>query len=81
MVKTIVSYKNKILIVIVFLLSIIFAFSLFKNIAHPLLWNDESETAMFARRILEYGYPKVHDGKNILYLMALPIKIKLPRQK
>ncbi len=49
---------------------ILFAFSLFKNIAYPLLWNDEASTAMFGKRVLEYGYPKAHDGKNFLYLLS-----------
>ncbi|PIZ86259.1 hypothetical protein COX94_00595, partial [Candidatus Nomurabacteria bacterium CG_4_10_14_0_2_um_filter_33_9] len=49
---------------------ILFAFSLFKNIAYPLLWNDEASTAMYGRRVLEYGYPKVHDEKNSLYLLS-----------
>ena len=48
------------------------AFGVVKNIGHPLLWNDEGETAMFARRVLDYGYPKVHDGKNVVYMMELP---------
>ncbi|MDD3906160.1 MAG: hypothetical protein PHS46_06505 [Candidatus Omnitrophica bacterium] len=51
-----------------------FAFSLFKNIQYPILWNDESETAMYAKRILQYGYPKIHDGKNIVWLSELPDK-------
>ncbi|MFA4975780.1 MAG: hypothetical protein WC839_00585 [Candidatus Paceibacterota bacterium] len=46
---------------------LLFAFSLFKNIAYPLLWNDEASTAMFGKRVLEYGYPKAHDEKNYLY--------------
>jgi len=40
---------------------------LFARLGHPLLWQDEGETAMFARRILEFGYPKVHDGRNVVY--------------
>ena len=72
--KMITSFKNKALIVIILLLSSLFAFALFKNIAYPLLWNDEAETAMFATRILEYGYPKAHDGRNTLCLLELPIE-------
>jgi hypothetical protein len=41
--------------------------SLFKNISYPLLWADESITVMHGKRVLEYGYPKVHDGKNVIY--------------
>ncbi|MCX6729960.1 MAG: hypothetical protein NT058_00445 [Candidatus Portnoybacteria bacterium] len=48
----------------------VFAVSLFKNIAYPLLWNDEASTAMFGKRVLQYGYPKVHDDKNSLYLWS-----------
>jgi hypothetical protein len=44
-----------------------FAVLLFKHVSYPLLWQDEAETAMFATRILEYGYPKVHGPKNVLY--------------
>lgn len=66
--------KNKILAAILILLIVLFAGSLFKNIAYPLLWNDEAETVMFATRVLEYGYPKVHDGKNVLCLLRLPIE-------
>ncbi len=55
-------------------LSALFIFSLFKNIAYPLMWNDEAETAIYANRILEYGYPKIDDGKNVVYLNELPGK-------
>jgi len=41
--------------------------SVFKNISHPLFWADEGMTANGSARVLEYGYPKVHDGKNIFY--------------
>src|SRR5437867_11263344 len=46
----------------------LFCVLLYKNISYPLLWNDETDTAMAARQILKYGYPKVHDGKNIIFL-------------
>ncbi|KKS42634.1 MAG: hypothetical protein UV05_C0039G0004 [candidate division CPR1 bacterium GW2011_GWA2_42_17] len=46
----------------------ILAFSVLGNLSFPLLWNDEAETAMFGRLILKFGYPKVHDGKNVLNL-------------
>lgn len=44
-----------------------FAFALFRHLAFPLFWADEAETAMFARHILEYGYPKVHGERNVVY--------------
>jgi hypothetical protein len=39
----------------------------FKHISYPLIWADESDTVMFAQRVLEFGYPKVDDGKNVVY--------------
>lgn len=46
---------------------LIYAVCLFKNISYPLMWADESMTAVGAERVLDYGYPKVHDGRNIFY--------------
>jgi hypothetical protein len=46
---------------------LIYTFCLFKNISYPLMWADESMTAVGAQRVLEFGYPKVHDGRNIFY--------------
>lgn len=52
----------------VFLISLVFGFLLFGNISRPLLWADESMTTMFASRVLDYGYPKVHDDRgNVVY--------------
>ncbi|MGZ3592996.1 MAG: hypothetical protein ACXU9F_04125, partial [Syntrophales bacterium] len=45
----------------------LFLVSLFQNISYPLLWADESITVMHGKRVLEYGYPKVHGGKNVVY--------------
>ncbi|OGW79581.1 MAG: hypothetical protein A3G33_07235 [Omnitrophica bacterium RIFCSPLOWO2_12_FULL_44_17] len=71
---------NRWLVGIVVFLSIVLAVSVFKNIAYPLLWNDESETAMYAKRILQYGYPKVHDGKNVVYLLGLRDEIGIDKK-
>lgn len=46
--------------------------SLFKNISYPLFWADESMTVMHGKRVLEHGFPKVHDGKNVLYDLRHP---------
>ena len=43
------------------------AVMLFGRLAHPLLWQDEGETVMFATRVLEHGYPKVHGKRNVVY--------------
>lgn len=63
--------KSTLLVAFGFILSI-FIFSLFKNIQYPLLWADETETAMYAKRILQYGYPKINDGKNNIWQTYLP---------
>jgi len=64
-----ISVLNRAIIV----LSLLFCVSLYKNISYPLLWNDESETAVTAVKVLEYGYPKVHDGKNVIVLPLTPL--------
>ncbi len=53
----------------------VMAFAVLKNIGYPLLWNDEGETAMFAERVLDFGYPKVSDGKNVVYCLELEDKM------
>lgn len=45
-------------------LFLLLCLNLFRHISYPLLWNDESYGAMNAVRILEYGYPKVHDDRG-----------------
>lgn len=47
-------------------------FLLLRHIGYPLLWNDEQETAMFSERVLQYGYPKVNDGRNTVYMVGIP---------
>lgn len=39
----------------------------FRHLGHPLLWQDEGETAMYAERIREHGYPVVHGEQNVVY--------------
>lgn len=51
-----------------------FGLLLFKHISYPLIWNDEGETVMYGSRVLEYGFPKVHGPKNIVYENTLPIE-------
>ena len=43
-------------------------------LGHPLFWQDEGETVMFGQRVLEYGYPKVHSGGNVVYGMGVPLE-------
>ena len=51
----------------------LFAGLLFGRLAWPLLWQDEGESAMFARRVLEYGYPKVHGERNVVYQFGFDV--------
>ncbi|MFI5265719.1 MAG: hypothetical protein ACHQT7_03170, partial [Candidatus Levyibacteriota bacterium] len=62
--KNINKLKRNIPYSLVMVLFVVFCVGLFKNISYPLLWNDESYGAMNALRVLEYGYPKVHDEKG-----------------
>ncbi|MEP6795815.1 MAG: hypothetical protein ABJB16_15920 [Saprospiraceae bacterium] len=61
-----VKHANKFVIAAA-MLSFLLLISVFKNISYPLFWADESMTAIGTERVLEYGYPKVHDGKNVFY--------------
>jgi len=58
---------NRAYILTLILLAAIFLTSLFKHISYPLLWNDEAETVSFGQSIIHHGYPKIHDGKNVIY--------------
>ena len=51
-----------------------------RHLGHPLLWNDEAETAMYGQRILTFGYPKADDGRNLVYeaLAPLAVAVKQP---
>jgi hypothetical protein len=49
---------------------LLLAVSLLRHLGTPLLWHDEGDTATFAERILEVGYPKVHGARNVLYEFA-----------
>jgi hypothetical protein len=42
------------------------AFALLRHLSHPLFRQDEAETAVFAERVLDYGYPKIHGPKNLI---------------
>ncbi|MBE7414633.1 MAG: hypothetical protein HS130_05130 [Deltaproteobacteria bacterium] len=66
---------DRILIAVAALMVALFSVTLFKHLSYPLLWNDEGDTAMFATRVLEYGFPKVYDGKNVVYVHPVDIKI------
>jgi 4-amino-4-deoxy-L-arabinose transferase-like glycosyltransferase len=39
---------------------------IFLNLGNMYLWEDEAETAILAKNILEYGYPRAWDGNNLI---------------
>src|SRR5262245_2285579 len=48
---------------------------LLAGLAHPLFWADEGETAMFGSRIIQFGYPRVHGDRNVVYQFGSNIAI------
>ena len=42
------------------------AFLLFRHLGNGCLWQDEAETAVLAKNILRFGYPRAYDGVNRL---------------
>ncbi len=58
--------KTKAVKILSYVFGILLVISVFKNISYPLMWADESMTAMGSERVVEYGYPKAHDGKNVV---------------
>ena len=38
------------------------------RLGQRLLWQDEAETAILARNILRFGYPRAFDGVNLVWL-------------
>jgi 4-amino-4-deoxy-L-arabinose transferase-like glycosyltransferase len=50
----------------IIMLTILAGVLLFANLGNQYLWQDEAETALLGRRVLEYGYPRAYDGKNLI---------------
>ncbi|MFC1517016.1 EpsG family protein [Candidatus Margulisiibacteriota bacterium] len=50
----------------IYFLLILAAVLLFTNLAGDLLWEDEAETAVIAKNILRFGWPKAFDGVNLV---------------
>ena len=65
--RLVINWRAKYLYAPILTLVLLLTASIFKNISSPLFWSDEGMTVMHGKRVLEYGYPKVHDGKNVLY--------------
>jgi hypothetical protein len=60
-------FRPRLEIALVLAAAALFGAMLGKHLSYPLLWADEAETAMFGRRVLEHGYPKVHGPRNVVY--------------
>ncbi len=59
--------KPLVMLGLIAVVTVLFGLSVFKNIAYPLFWADESMTMVGSQRVQQFGYPKVHDGKNVWY--------------
>jgi len=58
--------KTRLVKILSYVLGVLLVISVFKNISYPLLWADETMTAMGSERVVKYGFPKAHDGKNVV---------------
>lgn len=65
--KPVKSGNPLVMLGLVTIIAVLFGLSVFKNIAYPLFWADESMTMVGSQRVQQFGYPKVHDGKNVWY--------------
>jgi len=52
--------------------ALLLSFCVLRHLSHPLLWNDEAETAMYGQRVLRFGTPRVSDGRNHVYEVDVP---------
>ena len=50
----------------IIIITVIAAILIFANLGNQYLWQDEAETATLGKNILEYGYPRAFDGKNLV---------------
>jgi 4-amino-4-deoxy-L-arabinose transferase-like glycosyltransferase len=48
------------------LLLAVTSFGLFTSLDDRLLWGDEAETALLAQSVLQFGVPRVDDGRNLV---------------
>jgi len=62
-------------VLMLLVLSSLVAVSVLRHLSYPLLWNDEAETVVYGDRILDYGYPKIHDGRNVIYELLAPLEV------
>ncbi|HEX2484860.1 MAG TPA: hypothetical protein VHQ66_06150, partial [Myxococcota bacterium] len=69
-----------VLVALVAVFAALFAVWVLKHLSYPLLWNDEAETAMYGERILEFGYPKVDDGRNLIFELQGSLEVGVKEQ-
>ncbi len=50
----------------VFIILAAAAFLLLTNLGNQYLWQDEAETAVLAQNVLKFGFPRAHDGVNLV---------------
>jgi hypothetical protein len=67
--------RPRALLALAVVFQLLFFASLFAGLGAPLLWEDEAETAMHGRSVLEYSVPRVHVGRNVVYGASLPLDL------
>ncbi|MGB2961084.1 MAG: glycosyltransferase, partial [Candidatus Omnitrophota bacterium] len=50
----------------IIIITIVAAVLILANLGNQYLWQDEAETAMLAKNILRFGYPKAWDEMNLV---------------
>lgn len=61
-------FANKTYSILTVILLIIFTMGMLKNLGNIAYWEDEGETVQLGKSVLEFGYPKVFDGKSFILI-------------
>lgn len=61
-------FANKTYSILTVILLIIFSLGMLKNLGNIAYWEDEGETVQLGKSVLEFGYPKVFDGKSFILI-------------
>lgn len=61
-------FPNKIYSILTIVLLLIFSLGMLKNLGNIAYWEDEGETVQLGKSVLEFGYPKVFDGKSFILI-------------
>jgi hypothetical protein len=67
--------RPRVLLALAAIFQLAFFASVFAGLGAPLLWEDEAETAVQGRSVLEFGLPRVHVGRNVVYGAPLPLEL------